>query len=631
MQAAAHRAAAAGRPEAAMALLRQRLQHQPDDAASRLALAQLLAQRGQHAHAAEWLRPLSPLAAAACVPSPRQALTWARTAEEVGAIPLAAALYERAWHDATLGLDPYIGAARCALKQHLPDEAMRVLERAPAQARHDAADWHFLTGTAHLMRRQWPEAARALGEAMRLRPDHAPTLNNLGIVIKDGLGDRHKARAWFEQAVALAPDFLDAVINLAATLMDGKAHDLERAYELLAPHEARRPEHPLFWHALGQIQHRRKHWPQAWHCYELAHRLAPHDADILANMGIWCFDQKRYDDAVRWLQKALEIDPNLADAQDFLGVTFSHMGRLDLQLPFLEAAVARNPDDGPTRFRLAWNLLGAGNFALGFREYVHRPSRRGATAAPNGTPLATRLPERLDGDRLLLVQDQGIGDEWFFLRFAPALQRRGARLHYFTTSKIAPLVQRLGWFEEVWIEPPAAEQFDAAISVGDLPHLLGVQDDDPLPPPIAIEPTAQHRDNAALILRAFGPGPYVGVTWQGGTNFVRSAIQKRLLEKSIPIEAIAAWIPQHATVVALQRQPQAGEVSRLSQALGRPVLDAATFNDDLEQMLGMLAHLDHYYAVSNTNVHLAASLGVTCTVFVPTPPEWRWMLGACRT
>jgi hypothetical protein len=39
----------------------------------------------------------------------------------------------------------------------------------------------------------------------------------------------------------------------------------------------------------------------------------------------------------------------------------------------------------------------------------------------------------------------------------------------------------------------------------------------------------------------------------------------------------------------------------------------------------VLAELDEYVTVSNTNVHLLAGLGKTARVLVPYPAEWRWM------
>ena len=42
-------------------------------------------------------------------------------------------------------------------------------------------------------------------------------------------------------------------------------------------------------------------------------------------------------------------------------------------------------------------------------------------------------------------------------------------------------------------------------------------------------------------------------------------------------------------------------------------------------MLALLALIDDYIGVSNTNMHLRAAVGKTARVLVPTPPEWRWM------
>ena len=42
-------------------------------------------------------------------------------------------------------------------------------------------------------------------------------------------------------------------------------------------------------------------------------------------------------------------------------------------------------------------------------------------------------------------------------------------------------------------------------------------------------------------------------------------------------------------------------------------------------MLGLLAVIDEYVGVSNTNMHLRAGIGRTARVLVPWPAEWRWM------
>ena len=59
--------------------------------------------------------------------------------------------------------------------------------------------------------------------------------------------------------------------------------------------------------------------------------------------------------------------------------------------------------------------------------------------------------------------------------------------------------------------------------------------------------------------------------------------------------------------------------------LGRPAHDLNALNEDLESMLALLALLDDYVGVSNTNTQLRAGVGKTARVLVTAPPDWRWM------
>ena len=96
--------------------------------------------------------------------------------------------------------------------------------------------------------------------------------------------------------------------------------------------------------------------------------------------------------------------------------------------------------------------------------------------------------------------------------------------------------------------------------------------------------------------------------------------------KNAPLDRLATALgAAPGTMIALQRAPEPGELDRLAAALGRPVHDLTALNDDLEAMLALVAALDDYVAVSNTNVHLRAAVGRASRVLVPNPPEFRWM------
>jgi hypothetical protein len=147
--------------------------------------------------------------------------------------------------------------------------------------------------------------------------------------------------------------------------------------------------------------------------------------------------------------------------------------------------------------------------------------------------------------------------------------------------------------------------------------------DGDVPPPLKLSPLPERVAAIRARLAACGPPPYTALTWRAG---VAAGARIYSLTKDIPLDdfaRVAAAAP--GTLVAVQRNPEAGEVARLSNLAGRPVHDFSDTNADLEDALALMACLDDYVGVSNTNIHLLAGAGGHARMLVPSPPEWRWL------
>jgi hypothetical protein len=222
---------------------------------------------------------------------------------------------------------------------------------------------------------------------------------------------------------------------------------------------------------------------------------------------------------------------------------------------------------------------------------------------------------------ILVVGEQGLGDDLFFLRFAAALRSRGHRLSGCFDTRVSALVG--GLFDQL-IEACDAGALDADVVVlsSDLP-LATARD---RAPPLALPVDPARRERFEAQLRQFGPPPYVGVTWRAGVLPDERRGEMLVLRKELaPAELGAALRPLKATVVSLQRRPAPGDNEQFLSALGRPALDLSAVNDDLRDALAVLSLLDEYVGVSNTNMHLRAGCpDRTARVLVPSTPEWRW-------
>jgi hypothetical protein len=219
----------------------------------------------------------------------------------------------------------------------------------------------------------------------------------------------------------------------------------------------------------------------------------------------------------------------------------------------------------------------------------------------------------------------------FFLRFAPQLKQRGAHVVVEVQNKLLPLVRELPFVDEWLVQDVSVidpSRFLAIFWVGDLATVL---QNDSTPPALQLKPDPLLLEQYRTRLASFGPGPYLGLTWRAGTDSSRAAEfdarlnPNRSLRKVVPVKdfarAVSAW---PGSFVSLQREPYPEEMSVMQQTLPRPMLDLSDLNDDLPAMLAALSCLDDYAAVSNTNVHLRAGLGLGGRILLPAR-EFRWM------
>ncbi len=498
------------------------------------------------------------------------------------------------------------------------------------------------------------EAEAALRAALAARPQFPEAHFNLGNLLAAG-GRTDEAKACWRRAIVLNPTYAAAHLALGDALRAaGRTADAVDAYAAAVASDGRlvaarvnlanllcaRGECgaalPHFLEALetepgcieamigvGNIAQAQGRDDEAETIYRRAVVIAPGSADAHSNLGTALEARGAIDEALAAYDRALALDPDHADAHANRGHVLKSIGRSDDARAALDRALALVPAHREARMNRATLRLSEGDFDGGWHDYLARELQSPPAVALVRTPFEGDL----SGRRIVALADQGLGDEIFFLRFAPGLRARGAHFSYRASPRIAAMIARSGAVDAV-LAPDAPVAAGASfVSVGDLPFLAGMVSASSAPPAIALPPLPDRSEALAARLAAFGPPPYLGVTWRAGTR-----IRKDGLYKVAPREAVAeALASAPGTLVALQRQPEAGEAAAFARAAGRPVLDLTALNDLLEDMLALVGILDDYVCVSNTNVHLRAGVGRPSRVLVPFPAEFRWMASGDRS
>ncbi|MCH7889623.1 MAG: tetratricopeptide repeat protein, partial [Proteobacteria bacterium] len=517
-----------------------------------------------------------------------------------------------------------------------------VLEARPD---HHAA-LHLLGVVMHRMGRK-EAAVELIGKAVALRPDYAEAHNGLGNVLAE-MGRLGEAAAAYRMTVAVKPGYAEAHCNLGTTLselgeFDEAAAALEKAIAL-------KPDLAQAHNNLGIVLQKQEKFADAASSCRRAIAINPKLAEAHNNLGSALKDLGRFDEAVAACRKAIALKrnfaeahtnlgnalkeqrklaeavaaqrkaialkPDYAEAHNNLGNALKEQGKLDEAIAAYDRALAVDPDYAEARFGRAVVHLLRGNFAAGWRDYMARRSMKRAGPEVHREPLGPELA----GKRVLVVKDQGLGDEIFLLRFAPRLEARGATISYLADPRIAAMVGRLPFIARLAGPEEGPGTFDLVLSVGDLPYLLGMNEERDIPPSTELSVLPERLAEIRARLSSLGPPPYIGVTWRAGTQ------ETGRLSKIAPLERLAAGLrPAGGTVVAVQRNPAAGEIEAFAGALGRDAHDLTALNDDLEGMLALVDLLDDYVCVSNLNVQLRAARGRASRVLIPNPPEFRWM------
>jgi len=419
------------------------------------------------------------------------------------------------------------------------------------------------------------EAEGLLRKALALSPS-AEAHNNLGYACL--VAERYdEALTQFQSAVALKPALAPAHANMAAAFhRQGK---LEAAFDALLKGLSLNPAEP-----------------QAW--YNLA--LLLQEPDGFLRMRRW--KDATANQLLVPLQGVLAID-SCADAELFC----------------LRKAVEQRPHWPVAQFNLGIAALRGANWRAGWNGYAFRPARPGLRVEATST-------SSLSGKKVRLHAEQGLGDILFFLRFVPSLISLGCKVQLVGAERLHAVLAANGLMslspaEDAW----EATQSDKEVSLwlGDLPGLLAQLGMHDVPPPLPLVADVARVSRVEELLKSCGPPPYLGLTWRAGT--ARAGRGVNVLDKQLSPHSLADVLEGlPVTGVALQRQATNEEIAAAFKSWGRQPVNLAAQAEAPEDALALLSVLDHYVGVSNTNMHLRASLQRPSHVLVPHPPEWRW-------
>ncbi len=245
--------------------------------------------------------------------------------------------------------------------------AIQVNERAYTAAISHLRKASELNPNSDLVRRALAEATRASGDLqgaeslyrrlVELNPRSVEALNDLADVLVAEKLYSAAIRYW-DQALALEPDNVDIAISRAEALNTNG--DAQEAIESLQQLEGRHANAAGIHYSLGTMFGLQKRFGEAATEFRKALELDPNDADARLSLARSLLAQGEYADVLPALLPFVKAHPANAVAHSLLGFAYRGLEQYEPATRQLQIAVKANPDDGDIQFGLGVSLIHIG-------------------------------------------------------------------------------------------------------------------------------------------------------------------------------------------------------------------------------------------------------------------------------
>lgn len=368
----------------------------------------------------------------------------------------------------------------------------------------------------------------------------------------------------------------------------------------------------------------------ALRAYQQVARLAPGAAVAHYNCGNALQRLGRWDEAATALRRALKLQPTYSDAHTVLGIVLRAQGDFDGAMRHFEQAIAINPHAADAHYNKAISCLSAGQLRDGWEAYEWR-LRWNVTIRQGQSRAIDHVAPDWDGkplqQPLLVLPEQGLGDQLFFAGMLEDLQQVAPQATVCVEPRLVPLLSRS--FPRLTFKAPsdidenqarARGDFAAQIHLGSLGRFFR-HDAASLQRVTSPYLQADPERSAALRARLARPGKLVcGLSWNS-----RNADSGA--EKSLTLQTLAPLLSlQEASFVDLQYGDTTEERLQLETRHGLNIhkLDDIDNRNDIDGLAALISACDLVVTISNTTAHLAAALGKPTVILLTASPKLLW-------
>jgi tetratricopeptide (TPR) repeat protein/ADP-heptose:LPS heptosyltransferase len=340
----------------------------------------------------------------------------------------------------------------------------------------------------------------------------------------------------------------------------------------------------------------------------------------------------RFHESIACCQLVLELNPNDQQALYKLGNNYNKLGQYNQAVDYYNQVLSLSPDDIDAHHSLAQLMLKLGNFQKGWAHNEWRWAKSIASQTHTFN-IPEWQGETLEGKRLLVWCEQGVGDQIMFATVISDLLAWTEHIAWECDSRLAPLFNRstpaVNFIErststqnkpmlKIW---PSS---DYHIPAGSLAKILR---DDISKFPKQNNFLQADKDKTEAIRniykKQFPEKLLIGISWRGGTSAGTNKYTRSL--KHSEMQTLSAL--SNVQFINLQYGNTEEELASLT-GIGLDIYNDKDINPliSIDDQAAQISALDLILTIDNTTVHLAGALGMPTYLLLPADPDWRWGL-----
>lgn len=457
--------------------------------------------------------------------------------------------------------------------------------------------------------------------------------NNFSIIINKAIEIQNKghyddAEKLYQVVLREEPNHPDALHLLG--LNYHKKGNNKRSIKLIRQAIRINSKEPMYFENLGLISQNDDDLVKAANYYKQAIKLNPKKAKPYSQLGLLQFDMGLFKPALHSFKKSFERDPNNIDVLINYGVICTSNGHYKEALKQVERILSRRPlypEALALKFTVR-SLLGEIHAA---QPYYHWIKRLKSYLKSNPTrhipyPLVHNL-KQIKNKTILVMGDQGIGDEIMFSSLLPVLKKYCNNIYFACTPRLISLMQRA--YPEVLVFerspdiniclPSYLGKVDFQIELSSLMPLFFKKEY--IHKERFFEADAHLRRHWQHRLSQLDEKFNIGISWFGG------GMKQSQNTKSIPL---SFWAPllaiPNVNFINLQYGKHRNDIEEIEKKVSKRI---TTFEDldpiaSVDDVYAVIAECNLIISVDNSTVHIAATLGVTTWALLPKNSDWRW-------